>query len=348
MAERRWHFLPLFCLAAALGGWACAPGPGGLDEGQDESVESDAEGVSGSVAVGTKLQATGNVNLRAGASTSSSILDVVPDGDQVTVKQAVPSGGFYLVTYQGATGWTSGKFYEVVAAPDDGGGAGDIRVATVNVNLRQGPGTNFAVLGVVSAGDEVTLQESAQTNGYYHVDYDGIVGWTKASYYSEPGDSGTDPGQPWTCTGSYATTKVAGGKYYATSFGCWVDDNGVAHQDSGDNCIPFCLAQAKSDGLCAGITGPQCERKVNWYAADSGRFGCLTRLRVKSIANGKSAIVAVLDAGPACSVEKKVKAGVLDLSSRVTEYLFGGQVGTGDAAMVQVEEVPANTPLGPE
>jgi hypothetical protein len=199
------------------------------------------------------------------------------------------------------------------------------------------------------AGSLVTVVDPNPVNQFYHVTWEGLDGWCSGRYLelvSSPGGN-TGEGVPWSCVGSYGTTPVAGGRYYATSFGCWVDADGDAHADSGDNCIPGCLTQARSAGLCAGSSGPACERSVNWYAADAGRYGCLARLRVSNPANGRSAVVVVLDYGPACWVERSVGAGIIDLSSAVTEYLFGGARGASDRAEVTVTEVPASTPLGP-
>lgn len=152
----------------------------------------------------------------------------------------------------------------------------------------------------------------------------------------------------WTCPGSYGTAKAQDGDYYLTGFGCWVDANNGVHTDPGDNCIPACLSKARSSGLCgANDTGPACEEKVDWFVADSGRFGCLARLRVENPQNQKKVIVAVLDAGPACSVESKVQKAVLDASGRVDDYLFGSQQGYSDKALVHVVEVDPSTPLGP-
>jgi hypothetical protein len=151
----------------------------------------------------------------------------------------------------------------------------------------------------------------------------------------------------WSCNGSYGTVKAANGDYYGTEFGCWVDSNGNAHTDPGDNCIPGCLSKAKANGICAGMTGPECEESVNWYAADAGRFGCLARLRVENPANGKAAIVAVLDYGPSCSVESKVSHAAIDLSAPAENYLLGGATGIVDKALLHVIEVDASTPLGP-
>lgn len=151
----------------------------------------------------------------------------------------------------------------------------------------------------------------------------------------------------FSCSGSWGTKKAQNGDYYVTAFGCWVDENGVSHSDPGDNCIPACLAQAQQAGLCAGLSGPSCEKKLSWFAADAGRFGCLARLRVTNPKNGKSVVVVSIDLGPSCSIEKSVSHAVLDLSYPANEYLFGGPMGAVDKAKVHVVEVDPSTPLGP-
>jgi hypothetical protein len=173
-------------------------------------------------------------------------------------------------------------------------------------------------------------------------------GSTSSSSSSASTGGGGNGGSPWSCSGSYGTTKVDTGEYYATAFGCWTDGNGNVHQDSGDNCIPTCLSQAKSSGLCAGMTGPECEENTKWYAADGARFGCLARLKVTNPSNGKSVVVVALDYGPSCTLENKVSHGLVDLSSPTNAYLFGSDQGYLDKALVQVDEVDAATPLGPQ
>ncbi|MFO0567685.1 MAG: N-acetylmuramoyl-L-alanine amidase [Polyangiaceae bacterium] len=158
----------------------------------------------------------------------------------------------------------------------------------------------------------------------------------------------------WTCPGTAGTYKNAAQKYYVTSFGCWVDSAGKAHSDAGDNCVPWCLSGAASQGrkkqydaLCAGKSGPECERAVNWYTAGADRFGCGAKLRVTNPKNGKSAVVAVLDRGPACWVEDKVDHWALDLSYPASNYLFGEAKAVTEKGLVTVEEVSDSTPVGP-
>ncbi len=153
----------------------------------------------------------------------------------------------------------------------------------------------------------------------------------------------------WSCTGTVGTTKAADGDYYLTGFGCWTDASGSVHLDTGDNCIPSCLAKAQAAGLCdPSDDGPHCEEKINWYTADSARFGCLARLRITNPKTGKSVIAVVLDSGPACWVEADVSHAILDASDRVDVQLFGTGLGYSDKALVHVVEVDSKTPLGPE
>lgn len=152
----------------------------------------------------------------------------------------------------------------------------------------------------------------------------------------------------WSCNGTTGKTKMQNGDYVATAFGCSIGENGEQLNDAGDNCIPACLSALKSSGTCAsGMSGPECERAITWFVADRDRFGCGAKVRVTNEANGKSAVLMVIDAGPACWVENEVDTGVLDMSYRASDYLFNESVGFGDGKKVHVVEVSADTPLGP-
>jgi uncharacterized protein YgiM (DUF1202 family) len=97
--------------------------------GADENVAANHDAITGSVAVGTTLVATTNVNLRTGPSTSYSILHVVPQGSQVTVVASEPQNGFYKVKHNGTTGWSSGQYYNKVATSGTGSAARDAAIS---------------------------------------------------------------------------------------------------------------------------------------------------------------------------------------------------------------------------
>jgi hypothetical protein len=152
----------------------------------------------------------------------------------------------------------------------------------------------------------------------------------------------------WSCNGSVGTTKMENGTYVGTSFGCSIAEDGSEFSDPGDNCIPACLSTLKSQGICSSsMTGKACEKSITWFSADKNRFGCASKIRVTNPDNGRSAVLMVIDAGPACWVEDEAGTGVLDMSYRATEYLFGESLGVVDNEKVHVVEVSADTPLGP-
>lgn len=167
-------------------------------------------------------------------------------------------------------------------------------------------------------------------------------------------ERGGQPVEEWSCDGTTGATPSPDGSYYVTSFGCWTDQDGEAHADDGDNCLPWCSAGAAEhgtageyDALCGGMSGRDCEESVNWYAAGADRFGCMTRLQVTNPRTGDAAVVVVLDRGPHCRIEDQVDHWVLDLSTPASNYLFGGPTAATERAEVQVEIVPSSTPLGP-
>jgi hypothetical protein len=153
-------------LATALG-MVLLPACSGGDDlgsedliGADESVASTTEGVSGSIAVGSKLKSTANVNLRTGPSTSYSILHVVPTGSEVSVVASEPKNGFYKIKHNGTTGWSSGQYYTKVSS--DGGGGG----------------------GTLSAGRQEALERGKSIVGFSYY-------WGGAAWLSEGPTSST-------------------------------------------------------------------------------------------------------------------------------------------------------------
>jgi len=236
--------------------------------------------------------------------------------------------------------------------------------ATADLNFRRTPSLSSSILDVIPRGSTAVVTEKYPQTGFYHLKWKDVTGWSSGTYLSivstpstgggssggssGGGTPGTKTPQPWTCTGSYATSPTTSSTYSLTAFGCWVDASGVRHGDGEDNCIPGCLSQAKSSGLCSSSdTGKACEERVTWYVADAGRFGCLARVKVTNPKNGKSLIAVALDYGPACWVERKVSRGVLDASGRVNRHLFGSDMGVTDGATVTVEAAPPGASLGP-
>jgi hypothetical protein len=82
----------------------CAP----TDDVEDEAVESSSDAITTSTA-GELLLTTGNVNLRTGPSTSSSVIRVLGTGTKVTSRGAA-QGAFIPVTHNGTQGFVHGNY----------------------------------------------------------------------------------------------------------------------------------------------------------------------------------------------------------------------------------------------
>ena len=147
-------------------------------------------------------------------------------------------------------------------------------------------------------------------------------------------------------SGNTSTEIPKNGIYSTSWFGCYRKSDGTIYKDPTDNCLFAC----GNKGLCAsGLSGPECEAALEWFAADADRYGCGNRIRVTNCVNKRQVVLATLDRGPNCkTVEKPIGAPVLDMGHSPMVYLFEGKTyGGSDKVRVVVEPVAATTPLGP-
>jgi len=114
------------------------------------------------------------LNLRAGPGTWHPVLLTMPAGSGVSI-DGDPRGGFYPVTYAGASGWASGVYLSM--------STGGARTATTTtaLNLRTGPSFVDWVVAVIPAGASVTLT-GGSVNTFLSVSYNGTDGWAAAAY----------------------------------------------------------------------------------------------------------------------------------------------------------------------
>lgn len=106
-----------------------ATGDGESEElvGAEEDDGTDgrgAESVVGTVAAGSQLRTTANLNLRSSASTSASIYHVIPKGSLVTVVSGTPKSGWYNIKHGGVSGWSYGVYLDKVSSSTGGGSTG--------------------------------------------------------------------------------------------------------------------------------------------------------------------------------------------------------------------------------
>lgn len=135
---------------------------------------------------------TEDLNLRAGPTTASTILAVMPAGTILAITGTADQG-FLPVNYDGVAGWAYSAYLSTggtpagpaPAAPTAGGGTSTV---TDDLNLRSTASLDSAVLTMMPTGATVTLTGGSD-NGFVSVRYGGIEGWAWAAYLSAGGTS---------------------------------------------------------------------------------------------------------------------------------------------------------------
>jgi uncharacterized protein YgiM (DUF1202 family) len=147
-----------------------------------------AGGLTNGVSAGTGIfKTTAALNLRSQASTTSAVILVIPQGEQVT--QVGPDlNGFKKVSYSGKTGYAHASFLYVQA----GSGGGDIpayrgvAVTTGAANMRSAPGTEYSILRVIPANTTIEVYDEYE-NYYWLIRYNGQFGYVHSSLMSSNG-----------------------------------------------------------------------------------------------------------------------------------------------------------------
>lgn len=102
--------------------------------------------------IGTVTSDTG-LNVRTEASTDAAVLTVLDCGTQVDVLSTSADGTWHQVTYNGVTGYVSGDYLQVTQEKLYG------QVVSGPLNIRSGPGTEYASVGSLSQGAIVEIEE---------------------------------------------------------------------------------------------------------------------------------------------------------------------------------------------
>jgi uncharacterized protein YraI len=126
-----------------------------------------------------------NVNLRDAPSYTGNVLTSVPEGWLVNVLDGpftddLDGSVWYQVVARGQTGYMLADY---LRNPEGDVFPAAAATTTANVNLRSGPGTNFAVLLVIPNGATVNTTGSVQ-NGFTQLTYNGATGWSASQYIS--------------------------------------------------------------------------------------------------------------------------------------------------------------------
>ena len=179
-----------------------------------EHIAEAADPVGSAIETGctVRVTATNGLNLRSSASTTSSVVTVLPTGALLTVTSVESNGWLGVRTGSGRTGYVSGEYVEYVSGPTDtpdpepepdpdpdGFEVGQtVRVtAEPSLRLRSGPGTNYEAITSLATGVRLTIT-SVESNGWLGVETaSGVAGYVHPDYvevYTGGGGGGTATG----------------------------------------------------------------------------------------------------------------------------------------------------------
>jgi uncharacterized protein YraI len=192
----------------------------------------------GAFSVGdTVYVSDGPVNVRSGPGTGYSVIDTISYGTNgLVVDGPAFANGYtwYKLDYVGGTsdGWVAGDFLSLATS---GGGfaIGDIvAVDSGTLNVRSGPGTGYAVIDSLTAGNQaVVLDGPVSANGYtwYQVNYSfgGYTGWVAGEYLSYVGGGGIAIGDNVSVTTNSLNVRSGPGTGYAVIDSLNTGDRGV-------------------------------------------------------------------------------------------------------------------------
>jgi len=114
---------------------------------------------------------TSKLNLRAKATSSSSVLTKIPGGSSVEVLNT-DTEGWYQISFSGMTGYVSSQYVDLVQKAETIRG----RIIDGPLNIRSAPSTSGSKCGKLYAGTEVEILETV--NGWYRID----KGYVSADY----------------------------------------------------------------------------------------------------------------------------------------------------------------------
>lgn len=248
--------------------------------------------VPGAIAIGSTVRTTVTLNMRSGPGTGYGVTRVLPPNTTGSVLggPAAANGYLWYRVDMGSygTGWVAGEYLDVVSGPGptatptrtsvatasatvtptpttfDGIGIGSTVRATTRVNLRNGPGTNYDVVTVLSTNATGTvIGGPTSSSGYqwFRVTMPGYgTGWVASDYLALVNAA------PATAT-STATT-VSG-----FPIGSTVRTTAFLNLRSGAGTGYGVLLVLPSGVTCDVIGGPISANGYQWYRIGCGGYG---------------------------------------------------------------------------
>jgi D-alanyl-D-alanine carboxypeptidase len=138
---------------------------------------SETSFIQKAIAVEKDYATTANLNVRTGPSTKYAILGVIKKGERVDVKSAAGTG-WYQILYKEKKAYVSSQFVKIMIKEQS---EEKKYASTANLNVRTGPSTKYAILGVIKEGERVDVKSVIGT-GWYQILYKEKKAYVSSQY----------------------------------------------------------------------------------------------------------------------------------------------------------------------
>lgn len=149
---------------------------------------------------GEVINADAGLRVRAGASTSSSILGHIYTGSKVDV--IGESGSWYKINYNGKEAYVSKDYIKKVTDSNSNNNnnsgsqvtskKGEVINASAGLRVRSEANTNSSVLGYIYTGDKVDI--TGESGNWYKINYNGKTAYVSKEYVKEVSEGNSSSG----------------------------------------------------------------------------------------------------------------------------------------------------------
>lgn len=139
------------------------------------------------------------MNVREGPGTQYAIVGEATDGQEFPINGKSADGDWWRIDFDGQAGWIYAPYVvatDTDAVPEVSGAQTDaperlpstpaLAQASLTtdelMNVRGGPGTNYPVLGEVSAGQQFSITGKSPEGDWWQIDFNGQFGWIYGLY----------------------------------------------------------------------------------------------------------------------------------------------------------------------
>ena len=179
----------------------------GINNGSNNGSDNDSNNapVAPPATSAEKGVTTANLNLRAEASATSSVITTIPKGTNVEILDK-SNNDWYKVSYNGQTGYASSKYITLdnnapVAPPATSAEKG---VTTANLNMRTSASTSASVITTIPKGTSVEVVDKSNSD-WYKVNYNGQTGYVSSKYITLGNNNSSDNNNTTTTPPATAT-----------------------------------------------------------------------------------------------------------------------------------------------